>query len=846
MRHINIGIFLELLLISIHTTTGSFQTSGNHLKSLENGDYETDNDNLGDPMMMPIIHMEASITIVVIGRSGSGVSSTIRELVGPLTKCQLPDGQQESHKNIMEYTISNIHSAHNYSIKLVYVPRLVDDRSLANDSQILASLKSYLHQNGFPDFFLAVSRFDDQRFNTGNSLFTRFTKTIELFQKIYSGNRMPQNTVFLLTSLMSETRGVQKNPERKINSFRQVIQSHTSFPSPVSVIVGENNAETDFGARIDDDGYYVLPNKELYPKNIWKAFLNISTSSTKQDILSTMMNSRKKQLECETRLISTDWENFDEDANDYLYLLQQKNITVEENEVNTKIQEAFEKDNTPEKMFQYLVQKLGLQLRLQNMKITKLQDFPRGASQLASFFQNPTNRFSSGVSNTLLNQAFRLKIPDYVKTLNVGFGYDLLKDEPIPTQTPFRKDYLRESHGVGYQLPNFLECRKLSEVDKTHVYKSFSQSYAEYTRERLQYLDFPGKENMTMMSNKFSGRVLPGFNGKMIYDDDNKFENENVMSLSAVQEIRVLKCVLNTEAAIPNDEFLQGISSLTKFEGSDRDSVNEWNIFFNKFGSHIVTESYGGGFLHGILVGKNVTKLLELAERKGVIMDVVDEVLNSIVKFTNFSTAFNLGSPFYRYKGGTPNHRMEHLYDLKKGLRETLLNEWVESLNSDFVMLNYDLVLEPISTFARKYDKEKGELVHNALELLLRGELKYSRRRRTNNTTNSTKLEMNRKQKSTTSKPEQTTTHVQDHSNNSSDDITEAYINAILNQGNYHNYDVNRMRQFQQTLIDAGILKAFNEMMNEIIRVHQMQQNRERIGCEKILGRDYCRSCLGY
>jgi len=72
---------------------------------------------------------------------------------------------------------------------------------------------------------------------------------------------------------------------------------------------------------------------------------------------------------------------------------------------------------------------------------------------------------------------------------------------------------------------------------------------------------------------------------------------------------------------------------------------------------------------------------------------------------------------------------MEQLFDMSMDTRHAIFEKWVESLYSDFVMLNYELGLVPISAVVRLFNDEKGEFVQNALELLLRGNLKYSRKR---------------------------------------------------------------------------------------------------------------------
>jgi len=141
---------------------------------------------------------------------------------------------------------------------------------------------------------------------------------------------------------------------------------------------------------------------------------------------------------------------------------------------------------------------------------------------------------------------------------------------------------------------------------------------------------------------KFAGKIKEGFNVK-------PNETDCAVTLSAVQEIRVVKCEMDSQRLNMSDEFLEAVNSLMPFNSSVRDSVNEWVVFFNKFGSHLVTQAYGGGSMKGFLslsFGNNFPVL-------GSNKTEMEKVLNGILEFSNSSIP-NLGSPFYRFEGGDP------------------------------------------------------------------------------------------------------------------------------------------------------------------------------------------------
>ncbi|CAL8117696.1 unnamed protein product [Orchesella dallaii] len=711
-RRILLGLFLMLLNSTWKPVLSQRTEGSSDLLRHDILDVNGESKEIQFPESRPLT---TNITIFLVGRNGSGVLSTIKELLGPNTSCQAPDGTDTS-KTLVEYTLkipSLSEKETSDNIRLVAIPEFVDGKPSELDGQILASMKSYIYLNGIPDYYLALSRISDCRVDDEDSPFVQFLKRIQLFQQTYFGTPRNDDTVFLLTKLMSESRGRQRRPETKINLFREAIEDYTSYVPPITVVVGENDAGKDFNTPIEG-GYYTLPNGQHYPKNIWEALINITSYDdnndfAKKQILATVMNSRESNnVTCETRAVSTGWFYYDDDVHDYLYLLKQSNITAQENDVNDKIQHEFNKASSRTKE-QCIVQKLALQLRLQNMNITTENDLPRTPSQQTALFHS--NRFSSGVSAMLLAEAFNMQMPEYSKSLHIGYGYDLIADEIIP-ESPFRTDALRPSD-VGYELPNFLNCRQLSEPDIKY-YKSYSQNMFEYTEERLQYLDFNRKENVS--DYKLDFQLKEGFNLKP-YDES---DDDDLVTLSAVQEVRTVKCTLDKEHLhlLLNEDILVAINSMSEFDRTKRVSVNEWTNFFFKFGSHIVTESFGGGIMYGSLVGSNL--------RKNLASENIDSILNSIVEFTNFSNP-NLQPPSYRIYGGNPNVQLYNPYDLSNDTRKLLLNAWTESLRSDFVMLNYELGLEPISTFIKQFNQEKGEFVEKAIELLLRGDLKYAK-----------------------------------------------------------------------------------------------------------------------
>ncbi len=245
---------------------------------------------------------------------------------------------------------------------------------------------------------------------------------------------------------------------------------------------------------------------------------------------------------------------------------------------------------------------------------------------------------------------------------------------------------------------------------------------SDYFQERMKHLDFPEKERVT--EKNFKGKVKEGYNIQP--DEDSK-----VVLLTTINEQRIISCDLISDKTkwVLTPEFTAEVESLVEFDRHDRNIVNQWNSWFRKWGSHIVTQGYGGGAIHGSVAGGLAsTRFLNIHS---------DEILNSIAKFIQNPSFFWLQLPTYRQYGGESDTSIKDLYFSDE--TNLILQKWKGSLVSYFRMLPTQLRLQPISNVVKaKLGLEKGDLVDNAIELLLNGNLKYTKRVVTTTTTTTT------------------------------------------------------------------------------------------------------------
>lgn len=620
----------------------------------------------------------------------------------------------------MEYTVRIQPSVPNKDatyLSIVDVPGLELIDNLEHDAEILANLKSYLHEKGLPAFFLVVYRIDDKDIAQPDSQFRQLLRRVEYFQQALF-QTTTDNTIFLLTRLFNEPANIQSSPNERIDEFRTIIQQSTSLGSPIEILVGDNKPDESTVQK--ENGFFKLPNGELYPKNIWDKLLLVADRSlaTQQDkdaiknaVNSMIANRESTGLHTQEVVAhATDEDIFESDLEAFEYLLRQKNVNLPNNEVQQILQQSYEHQDASTQIASG-AQLLALQICMRDLKVESVEKLPQTLSGAVKLFQEDVHGVMTyKYSLFYLKQALHMDVPEYpTQNLIVGHGYDIINDRVL-RKTPFsRNPSKRPSSSLGYQFPDYMECEKMTAVDEI-VLANSSGTADEYHEQRLNYLTLSDREDIVVSQLKGNSKEFLNFNSATSH------------KLTAVKEIRILECkmtVENDSIAIVDDSFVSAVNSIVPLDTSDTESVAEWKLLLHNYGTHVITKGYGGGCFKGTLS-------LPQGEKATMSSAEASEILNKIVTFGDLSTQTQGDAKALVYgfhEDDDLDVRASHINLLTESDRNQILNLWKRNLNLHFEMLTNEIELVPLSQVVGIVDDKKGNDAVTATKLLLQGKL---------------------------------------------------------------------------------------------------------------------------
>jgi hypothetical protein len=646
------------------------------------------------------------------------LQSKVRILLGDSLP---PKSSSQVDANITEYEvpIEILGSGETNFLKIIDVDGVVDDRQPEQDAMTLASLKSYiLHPNGLngnnPSAYVLISRFDDTRFDGEQSLYIQMLRRATVLQKNLNNNQVGNSNIALFTRYMTETKAVQRSPRKKLERFTAIAKQYLGLE--LDAVVGENKGE-DYGLVADEDGMYKLSNRQLYPLNLLKAIIGtVNRNGNAEDavVIDHFVRQKYKTAGATPALAIVNPFPFSPTNKDVEYfrriILRSYMADIEDNEVNSALQEAFDSIGDPNKKSRISGVVPNLQSFFQSSNFTRLTDTPKTILEKVRFFQSLPVIVNSDLMS-LMSKAFNLTMPPYVSSPIVGYGYDLVKDETLPA-VPFSTLEISswKPSPLGYTLPSFLSCSKLPHSSHQQ-YKNFANTIEESITQRMSYLSFPPYEVFNYSA--FEGQLRLGFNVNP--------QDDEVASFSAVKEVRTHKMELNDQVKL-KEEFVEHINSLRPFDPSVRDSEKEWKGFFGTWGTHIVSVAYVGGFIQGTVLGERLRASFQNST----------EVSLTLENIVNFTKVEGEDLTFYGVFGGEKDPKLANVHELSTEERNEVLKNWFESLGYDPVVLTYQMELVPISRIVRSTNETVAIEIDKALNLLVQGNLKYVRIRNNN------------------------------------------------------------------------------------------------------------------
>ncbi|CAL8138944.1 unnamed protein product [Orchesella dallaii] len=224
--------------------------------------------------------------ILVLGSTGAGKSTAINFLLenpnitnaGPLVRTTRDINEFRIPVPLDELGIVNS------ELRIIDTPGL-GTRGLEPDASFLATLESYLdsHEelnNTIPNVVLVFHNYNDMRFKQGNSTFVQMIDALNIFRHRITDENY-SNVIFVLSNFCGGSKRATRWPTNTLKQFKQVIDDVSLFPKPIHLVVAENKAK-EHGLPLLN-GYYELPNKEYYPRNLFEKLEHVTKNT--QDIM---------------------------------------------------------------------------------------------------------------------------------------------------------------------------------------------------------------------------------------------------------------------------------------------------------------------------------------------------------------------------------------------------------------------------------------------------------------------------------------------------------------------------------------------------------------------------------
>jgi hypothetical protein len=168
----------------------------------------------------------------------------------------------------------------NSELRVIDTPGLGDTKGLEQDAKFLATLEEFLsnHEelhNRIPNVVLIFHKFNDNRYAGEGSSFVKVLRGIDSFRMRLT-DKYYSNVVFVLSHFTGETRETCRKPNKKLASFKRIIDEYSLFPKPITIVVAENKAAEEELPLVN--GYYRLPNGEYYPRNLFEKIQQLTSS----------------------------------------------------------------------------------------------------------------------------------------------------------------------------------------------------------------------------------------------------------------------------------------------------------------------------------------------------------------------------------------------------------------------------------------------------------------------------------------------------------------------------------------------------------------------------------------
>ncbi|CAG7733223.1 unnamed protein product, partial [Allacma fusca] len=217
-----------------------------------------------------------SITILAVGLSGDGITFTLDHLMGQKGLAEV--GKRT--KAIMEHTFTwpsvNLGIA-NSEIIFIDTPGIGHPESSSEmDLQSLKNIAKYFEMKQYhPNFVLLIGSLAQPGIERKRGKFIKFIRMVKETLENTVLDLINSNVILVLTHLAECIPSVQKDPSEVVTRLGAAVASALKIENRPPVVVVAENKVGDYKLK-RADGFFVLPNNELYPKNVFEGMMTIA------------------------------------------------------------------------------------------------------------------------------------------------------------------------------------------------------------------------------------------------------------------------------------------------------------------------------------------------------------------------------------------------------------------------------------------------------------------------------------------------------------------------------------------------------------------------------------------
>ncbi|XP_046850707.1 uncharacterized protein LOC124444169 isoform X2 [Xenia sp. Carnegie-2017] len=669
-----------------------------------------------------------SATILLVGSSGSGKSSTINHLM--VTGDEIPVAETSNYESSTRKTSEYIitfdepeYEVKDLVMRIIDTPGFNDVDGVEQDACNIVSIKRFLKTHPqfpsetkvYPNLVFIVDKANNNRMGV-NSTLSKSLRGVKMLDIVHNSH---PNLVVILTHACSvgykNVRKWHDTMQEKKNFVSELVFQTLGVRAPVVLI--ENNPD-DYGLEKNGD-FTVLPNGERQPLNLYNACITLLTKSEDGEaeadkfghvVLNAAFSRIKKNRptndhEVEAKIAGKEPLSIEE-LKFVKYFTEAAEVGITKS-ITESANEYISDNNIQEKS----VKKELLDL-VETMNAMGLSDDSKLKRTTISEINYRHGNDITEHGLRMLEKKFGKKCADFKSFQEaefIGQGYNLVTDDVVSSRV--LKLPLVYDKDFGFKIPKCAQISWLNETLLNEIHRHRNESSIK-SRLCALGLDMNMTPSILMMVQGFDVDLKFGV-GFSMQKQENDFQSST--NKRQLKEVRIAKISLDdidsNKIAFTNG-FLSVVENLPTENIEDENVMKEFMDFFNRFGQFVITSAYVGGSVEfdSHYDTTNFSKQNENSVDSdiGAFIGKISGKRQTSENQENIQVSKTTSS---YWRGGRLDLQVDGALH-----SEEKFSEWRTSVAKDPVFLKNTLTLQPIYTLVGMIDGKKGNLTKQVFQ----------------------------------------------------------------------------------------------------------------------------------